>query len=100
MTHEHPTKVIFRTFLHTHEVIALFPEEPASSNPDECLSYLRVGQHGAADYSYVISQSRPATHQELAPLHNELSLIGYVLHTRHRATLKMRSNCIYNIVDG
>lgn len=72
------TKVVFRQF--KGEVIALFPREPAEcSNWHTCLSYVHVGQHSAADPWLVVSDSRPATPKQYAPLARELRRIGYQL---------------------
>ena len=72
------TKVIFRTFKNK-EVIALFPYE--KHNNIECLSYMEIGQHGGANYSHVISITKPVKDIELEnlPLRKELINIGYDL---------------------
>ena len=41
------------------DVVALFPEEKA--HDPYCVCYQRVGQHGSADYGYVISITEKAT---------------------------------------
>ena len=51
-------------------IIALFPEVPGS--PGFCSSYEHIGQHGSADYGYVISKTTPATPEEYAGLKREL----------------------------
>ena len=65
------------------EVIALFPYEIADMKGN-CLSYQHVGQHGAASYSDIISESRPATTFALSALESndlkqELKALGYQL---------------------
>ena len=74
MPEEIQTKVVFRMF--NEEVIAIFPTIPADLQRN-CLSYLHIGQHGSADYEYVIDSSRQATSNEYADLKAELEEIGY-----------------------
>jgi hypothetical protein len=50
-----------------------------------CTAYSRIGQHGDADYDFVISHTRPATYEEYEPLARELEQIGYKLDIRKRA---------------
>jgi hypothetical protein len=69
--------VVFRVWPNG-DVIALFPDEPAD-NEGHCMSYEHFGQHGAADYRHVSSQTRPATTEEAAELKAELENIGYKL---------------------
>lgn len=82
------TKVVFRVW--EKEIIALFPEIPNDSNGCFCESYMRVGQHGGADYEGIIRRSRPATAVEYADLAKELERIGYDLEIRNRCTPTMR----------
>jgi hypothetical protein len=86
-----PITAIFRVFKSgMKEVIALFPEVVADNYPPHCLSYMHVGQHGAADYDGVIRGSRPATPEESAPLRRELeSLFEYVITEKKRASYAM-----------
>lgn len=70
------TQVIFRYW--RKEVIALFPYEIADMKGN-CLSYQHVGQHGAANYSAIVYESRPATPTEYANLKEELESKGYHL---------------------
>ena len=91
---------IFRVFKSEgEEVIALFPEIPGSNCAATCLSYMHVGQHGAADYDRVIQGSRPATPEESAPLRKELeSLGGYLITEKKRASYAMykkRSDAVH-----
>ena len=75
-------RVIFRTWA-KGDVIALFPDIEAGLF--SCGSYMRVGQHGAADYRYVVEQTRQANVSEYADLVTELREIGYNLNVvRHR----------------
>jgi hypothetical protein len=59
------------------ELIALFPEIKADFDPDNCMSYQTIGQHGAANYEYIMQNSRNATPEEYKYLLNELIDIGY-----------------------
>lgn len=68
------TKVIFRV-IGKGDIIALFPEVAGNSNPSTCMSYMHVGQHGAADPH--ANGGRLATPREYAPLLAELKRIGY-----------------------
>lgn len=68
------TKTVFRKFKEG-DIIALFPYE--HENNYHCLSYMHIGQHSAADYEGVISQTTPANEQEYTPLLKELQNIGY-----------------------
>lgn len=69
------TKVVFRKF-HNHEIIALFPELPGTNDPFTCLSYMHMGQHGAAsaDLSPYTTAAKPAEYEELR---RELVSLGY-----------------------
>lgn len=79
------TKVVFRVWKGLHDdVIALFPEEEAEHG--FCNSYEHVGQHGSADYSLIISRTRPATPAQYEALRQELESIGYDLEIRARRT--------------
>ena len=69
------TKVIFRKFKNG-EVIALFPQEPATRDGWECMSYMHVGQHGSAD-PFVVNHTKPAMPWEYSELYKELKSIGY-----------------------
>ena len=83
-----PTKVLFRKWKQTDDPIlsqftgdisALFPYECDSyDDADECKCYDHVGQHGQADYEYVLSLTVPAKPEEYKELHDELvNLLGY-----------------------
>jgi hypothetical protein len=92
MQDKHITKVIFRRFKDNGDVIALFPELPANNNPyEDCESYMRVGQHGAACVTLGHASTLPVTLKEALPLFNELTSLGYNLkvihsfHASHRA---------------
>lgn len=88
MQDQHKTVVIFRKVPANYcsadeEVIALFPEIPATMNPNECQSYVHYGQHGAAMASG--HNWKLATPEEYAPLKKELESIGYNLDIRKRS---------------
>ncbi len=80
------TKVIFRFWKISNEVIAIFPEEPGNTNPMTCSSYEHIGQHGACNPYGIIQESRLATPEEYKDLKEELESIGYDLTIikRHR----------------
>lgn len=69
------TKVIFRKFKNG-EVIALFPQEPATRDGWECMSYMHIGQHGSADPN-IVRRTKPAKWGEFVELLRELESIGY-----------------------
>lgn len=71
------TKVVFRKYP-DGELIALFPELPATPDPSFCLCYSHIGQHSAATPDLVHITKR-ATENEAAPLKTELERIGYTL---------------------
>lgn len=77
-TIEQVTEVVFRVFKTDGDVVALFPNEIADLEGN-CMSYQRIGQHGAATYNHCISISRPAMPAEYASLKRELESIGYIL---------------------
>ena len=85
--------VIFRVFPETGEVVALFPGFPADMEGG-ITSYMEVGQHGAADYEYVMSKTVPASRGEYAFLKQELEDIGYVLKVHSTRTRKMIRNFV------
>ena len=90
------TKVIFRKF-ENGDVIALFPQEPATSDGWECMSYMHVGQHGSAD-PFVVRNTKVATPKEYAPLVSELLSLGYRLDIRKRfasTDYKIRKEKVY-----
>lgn len=75
------TKVIFRRWKGARHsnAIALFPDLPGTMNVATCLSYERIGQHGAADLSFVIFDTRPAHGNDVEELREELTRAGYDL---------------------
>ncbi len=83
----HKTIVIFRKFKKSGEIIALFPEEIASLQPEFCESYMHIGQHGAA-LSDLTDITRPATPEEYTELKAELEDIGYNLTVKKKNQYK------------
>jgi hypothetical protein len=75
------TVVIFRQF--KGEIIALFPY--IKENNGLCMSYMHIGQHSAASYSGVMSDSIPVNSKEYDYLLKELKSIGYNLKIQLRA---------------
>lgn len=69
------TNVVFRKW--NGEIIALFPDIPGNRRDYTTSSYMHVGQHGDADYRYIIATSRPAAEPEYRSLLAELKAIGY-----------------------
>lgn len=69
------TVVIFRKFKEG-DIIALFPENTGTLDPNTCDSYQHIGQHGAADVG-IIYDTKLATPEEYADLLEELISIGY-----------------------
>jgi hypothetical protein len=72
------TRVVFRMW-NDGDVIALFPDIPATPDGRCCLSYAHLGQHCAAKYTPIIRATRPSTVEEAAPLCAELLRAGYRL---------------------
>jgi hypothetical protein len=70
--------VLFRNW--RGELIALFPTEPAQVQTGACcVSYMHVGQHGAANPDMIIRESKPATPEQYNALKLELERAGYVV---------------------
>lgn len=73
--------VIFRKFK-DGEIIALFPYE--IWHRTDIMSYLHIGQHGAACYNGVVRTTKPAKPNEFKDLYNELKQIGYKLEVKQK----------------
>ncbi len=75
------TKVIFRQWKIGCEIIALFPEIATDTIGYNCQSYMRVGQHGAANPDIVNGDTKPAILEDGAvkKLIKELTDKGYNL---------------------
>ena len=85
-TNEPVTPVVYRKWKENGDIIALFPTIASDSAGLHCQSYMRVGQHGGADYNGVIAATTPATVEESQALHDELTRIGYNLKPCKRST--------------
>ena len=70
------TEVIFRKW--KKDIIALFPYE-IFSRAGNVMSYMRIGQHGEADYLGIVKCSTLATPSEYRSLKRELKELGYNL---------------------
>jgi len=75
MKKKEPLKVIYRKFKKSGDIIAFFPTECGNGDPATCSSYMHIGQHGSADYAYLLRQTTLATKAEYGDLHNELKQI-------------------------
>ncbi len=73
------TKVIFRFWKKSQDVIAIFPEHIGDMDPYTCQSYEHTGQHGACNPQMIIDNSRLAKPNEYADLKAELKSCGYNL---------------------
>lgn len=75
------TAVVFRKFKDTGDIIALFPYSYfyILGIGDTCESYMHVGQHSDANYSFVLAITKPAKESEYNALLRELESIGYNL---------------------
>lgn len=76
------TKVIFRFWNESKDVIAIFPEYHDGVYGIAC--YEHVGQHSYCDYFGVRDNSRLATEDEYKDLYEELESIGYNLKVMKR----------------
>jgi len=76
-TPEETTRVVFRKWKETGDILALFPDIPDDVEGLYCTSYERIGQHGGATYSYCIEQTTPASQEEYASLKEELESEPY-----------------------
>jgi len=81
------TIVIFRVLNEDESVIALFPEQ---YQPGGMVgSYQKIGQHGAADYQWVVATSRPALDYEYEDLAAELEEVGYRLRILKKKPIRL-----------
>lgn len=101
----HKTVVVFRKFKEG-DIIALFPELCPSTKANECDSYMRVGQHGAACTS-LVNDTKPAKEKEYASLKAELESIGYNLKVQKKISrqntdkrIKACTNYIMGVIDS
>lgn len=70
------TKVIFRKWKDSGEIIAIFPES-IDKRTLKMSSYEHIGQHSDVDYNSIISSTIPAKEEEYKYLLSELKHIGY-----------------------
>jgi hypothetical protein len=73
------TLVKFRLFPEG-DLIALFPNEIAD-HQGNIMSYMRIGQHGAASPE-LVKELKRATPKQYKSLYNELVSLGYELRTK------------------
>lgn len=71
------TPVVFRMF--KGECVAIFPTLAGTNDPNTCMSYQHIGQHGAC-YVWIGQRARLAKSYEYAALARELKGLGYNLH--------------------
>ena len=83
------TLTIFRRYP-DGDVIALFPEDDWGN--ETCGSYMRVGQHGGADYSHVIGSTKKCSPFLYESLRQELTSIGYNLLIRQKWMRRRKPN--------
>lgn len=83
------TKVLFRREKPAGEVLAVFPELPATLALAHCTGYARLGQHCEVHLDYVRLQTIPATRSQYRSLARELRRRGYRLAIRQRLTPPM-----------
>ncbi len=77
------TRVVLRRFC--GEVIALFPD--IDEGRGHCMSYMHVGQHGAASRTLTrVSRPVDVSEPDAAALVRELTARGYNLHVVKRMT--------------
>jgi len=81
------TDVIFRRFPEDNEIIVLFPHE-LWDNRGGIISYMHIGQHGEAEYSACMKNTKPAKENEYMPLYKELESVGYNLNVIKKRNYK------------
>lgn len=80
MTVKDRDRVVFRKWPNG-DIIALFIDYQCG----RVMSFEHIGQHGEADYGYVVDHTVPATSEEYGALYNELTHVyGYNLEIRTR----------------
>ena len=69
-------EVMFRKYRDkSAEILAVFPYVPHNRAQTLVACYAQIGQHGSAQMTHVLSATRPATPDEYADLHCELTQI-------------------------
>ena len=90
------TKVVFRFWKEAGEIIAIFPELPSSTfTPNECESYMRVGQHGSCSAYAMVEETEPPSkydYLKVNSLRKELEGRGYVLDEKKKISQAMHDN--------
>ena len=90
------TKVVFRLWEETEEIIAIFPEVPSSTaTPNACMSYMHVGQHGSCSPYAMMERTEPpnvSDQSKVKTLWEELERIGYRLAERRKISHVMHDN--------
>lgn len=87
------TRIVFRKW-RNGDIIALFPD--IQETEYKVLVYEHIGQHGVADYTNVISITRPASPEEYHGLMTELKTIGY----KNIKVIKKAKNGFYRCEAG
>jgi len=83
------TKVIFRFWKASDNVIAIFPELCGTNEVHTCQSYEHLGQHGSCNPYMIVDNSRLAKPEEYADLKAELeNHCGYNLEVIKRNNQK------------
>jgi hypothetical protein len=102
MTIHTSTPVIFRKWKkENNAIIALFPTEPGDSNLYTCMSYMHIGQHGAANLD-IIYNTVPAQPEEYQDLLEELINIGYddlLVYQKHQYWMQVKRTEALNRTD-
>ena len=75
------------------DILALMPEIPADNYGYMCQSYEIVGEHGGADYTGCISQTKPATKAEYKDCYTALKRRGYNIRVVKRASSRHHETC-------
>jgi hypothetical protein len=93
-----PTDTLLRYF-RTGELIAIFPAVAGTSDPDTCMSYQTVGQHGSCDPSGLIRLTQPASlvSDSTKSFLAELERVGYKVNVVKRATAAHRKARVQQI---
>lgn len=71
------TPVIFRQIKVGCEIVAVFPTQPGSRAAYDCMSYMRIGQHGACSREWFLEDTKPCPNEDHKKLLSELENIGY-----------------------
>lgn len=87
---ERPITIVLRQYP-DGQAIALMPDE-IDPRDGTVMSYMHLGQHGAADYPHVIATTRVADpfSDEVKALKKELDAIGYKAKYRQRRDRRNR----------